>query len=80
MNQVFGVDALLRMVSHFLFIYLAFWALQSVRLDQLFKKGTGHEGQIRFVYFFLAILLGYTASNFILEFISLSRNFFVSGF
>lgn len=35
--QVYGIDAIIRIVSHLAFIYLAFWALQSVRIDAFFK-------------------------------------------
>jgi uncharacterized integral membrane protein (TIGR02327 family) len=74
LQTTFGLDAILRVVSHFLFIYLAFWALQSVRADQFFKKGEKFNRQIRFVYLFLSIALGYTVSCFVLEFLMLSRN------
>lgn len=36
--QTYGVDAVVRILSHFVFIYVSFWALQSVRIDQFFKK------------------------------------------
>jgi uncharacterized integral membrane protein (TIGR02327 family) len=74
MTQVFGVDAILRLVSHFIFIYLSWWALQAFRIDTLFKKGNQHNNQIRFIYLFLAIAIGFTVSSFFLEFLSLSRN------
>lgn len=35
--QVYGIDAIIRIVSHLAFIYLAFWALQSVRIDAFLK-------------------------------------------
>lgn len=35
--QVYGVDAIIRIVSHLAFIYLAFWALQSLRIDAFLK-------------------------------------------
>lgn len=73
-NAFFGLNALLRMISHFLFIYLAFWSLQSLRTDQFFKRGEHYNRQIRFVYLFLSIALGYLVSNFFLEFLTLSRN------
>lgn len=34
---MYGVDTLVRIFSHFAFIYLAFWGLQAMRLDLLFK-------------------------------------------
>lgn len=74
--QVYGVDTLVRIFSHFAFIYLAFWALQSSRLDLLFKKGEMYQRQIKMCYVLLAIAIGFQASNFFLEVIFLVRNFF----
>ncbi len=31
--QVYGIDAILRIVSHLAFIYLAFWSLRSLRIE-----------------------------------------------
>jgi len=76
--QVYGIDAIIRIVSHLAFIYLAFWALQSVRIDTFFKAL--RTTQIRMVMVFLAIALGYTASTFFLELIALCRNLFLTGF
>ena len=40
--EVYGVDAIIRIVSHLAFIYLAFWALQSLRIDA-FKARVGRK-------------------------------------
>ena len=72
----FGLDAILRIFSHFIFIYLAFWSLQSVRVDQFFKKGENYNRQIRFVFLFFSIAIGFLVSSFVLEFLQLSRNMF----
>jgi uncharacterized integral membrane protein (TIGR02327 family) len=74
MIQAFGIDAILRILCHFIFIYLSWWALQAFRIDTLFKKGNEHNNQIRFIYLFLAITIGYTTSSFFLEFLALFRN------
>ena len=76
--QVYGVDAIIRIVSHLAFIYLACWALQSLRIDAFFKDL--QTTQIRMVMVFLAIALGYTASTFFLELIALCRNLFLIVF
>ena len=34
--QYYGVDAIVRIVSHLMFIYISFWALQSLRIEQFF--------------------------------------------
>jgi len=76
LQTTFGLDAILRIFSHFIFIYLAFWALQSVRTDQFFKKGEKFNRQIRFVFLFFSIAIGFLVSSFVLEFLMLSRNMF----
>lgn len=72
--QVYGIDALIRIVSHFAFIYLAFWGLRSLRVEQFFKAM--HTTQVRLVIVLLATAIGYTASSFFLEIIALCRNIF----
>lgn len=74
--QVYGLDAVIRIFTHFLFIYLAFWALRSLRVDNLFKAF--QTTQVRLVIVLLSICLGYTASSFVLEIVALCRNIFVS--
>jgi uncharacterized integral membrane protein (TIGR02327 family) len=69
-----GIDAIARIFSHFLFILMAFWSLKSVHLESIFKPGMMYTRQIRFVYLFLSILLGYTASTFFQEIILITRN------
>lgn len=73
--QVYGIDAIVRIVSHILFIYLSFWSLNAIRLETFFK--TAKTPQIRTLLVLLAIALGYTASNFFLEIIILSKNLFL---
>ncbi|GMC09016.1 membrane protein [Enterococcus thailandicus] len=77
MMQVYGIDAIIRIVSHLAFIYLAFWSLRSLRTETFFKY-MQNTTQIRMVIVFFSIFLGYTASNFFLEIIALCRNLFVS--
>lgn len=75
--QVYGVDAIVRIISHFAFIYLAFWSLRSLRIDQLFRAF--HTTQVRMAIAFLSIVIGYGVSSFVLELIGLARNLFLSG-
>ena len=56
--QVYGIDAIVRIVSHFSFIYLAFWALRSLRIENLFKAFK--ETQVRLAILMLAIAIGFT--------------------
>lgn len=71
---MYGIDVLVRIFSHFLFIYLAFWSLQSLRLDLIFKKGQQYYKQIKVFYLLLAIFIGYNVSNFFMEVMFLSRD------
>ncbi|MGY3750526.1 DUF1146 family protein [Vagococcus acidifermentans] len=75
--QVFGIDAIVRIVSHVTFIYLIFWGFRSVRLDTFFQKGANNT-QIRVMILSFSIISGYLLSSFFLEIISLSRNIFVT--
>lgn len=63
---------LLTILSHMLFIFLAFWAMKAMRIEKWIRKN--HEQEARILYFFLSIALGYTVSSFFLEFIEISRN------
>ncbi|HLQ40720.1 MAG TPA: DUF1146 family protein [Tetragenococcus sp.] len=76
--QIFGIDAVLRLVCHFAFIYLAFWSLGSLRLENLFKSF--HTTQIRMLITLLAISIGFLTSSFFLEIIALTKNLFISLF
>ncbi len=76
MMKVYGIDAIIRIVSHLAFIYLAFWSLRSLRVDAFFRSM--HTTQIRMAIVLFSIFLGYTASSFFLEIIALCRNLFVS--
>ncbi|MFK4567415.1 DUF1146 family protein [Enterococcus sp. UD-01] len=76
--QYYGIDALVRMVCHALFIYLSFWAMQSLRVEQFFKAY--QTSQIRLLIVFISIAIGYTVSSFFLEFIALCRNLFIVFF
>ncbi len=73
--QVYGIDAVLRIVSHLAFIYLAFWSLRSLRIETFSDQCIIRKLEWQ-SYFFN--FLGYTASNFFLEVIALCRNLFVS--
>lgn len=76
--NVYGIDVIIRMVTHFIFIYLAFWSLNALRLETLFKSD--HIPQVRMLLTLLSIGIGYLASTFVLELIVLSKNLFMVGF
>ncbi|MCU5746566.1 DUF1146 family protein [Staphylococcus sp. SQ8-PEA] len=65
-----GQFALIHIVLHVVCICMAYWALHSLRLDQLFKKG--YPAQVLVTMIFLAILLGTAVSNFIVDLLEFS--------
>ena len=70
------IEQLVCFISHLIWIYLAFWSLQSLNLQTLFKKNK--EGQIRVLMLLLAIGLGYLVSSFFFEILQLSKNLFIA--
>lgn len=68
MLQNLGTQALVNMVSHFIFIIITWQVLQSVRLDELFKKNRVTEARI--VIIFLTITIGSTVSHFFIDLIN----------
>ena len=70
------IEQLVRFICHLIWIYLAFWSLQSLNLQTLFKKNK--EGQIRVLMLLLAIGLGYLVSSFFFEILQLSKNLFIA--
>lgn len=69
--QSLGAQAAIGIFSHILFIGITFYALQSLRIEQFFKKG--HTFQIQIFYIILSIAIGTAVSNFLIQFISWSK-------
>lgn len=67
----FGQQALISIMSHLVFIALAWWALQALRLDQLLKPN--RVVQARVLYILLSIVIGSAASNFFLDYLLWSQ-------
>lgn len=72
--QSLGAQAATGIFSHILFIGITFYALQSLRLEQFFKKG--HTFQIQLTYILLSVVIGTAVSNFLIQFISWSKQLF----
>ncbi|HLR91757.1 MAG TPA: DUF1146 family protein [Atopostipes sp.] len=66
------VQSLITIFSHLFFIALSYWAVQSLRTEHLFKKGTPQ--QLRVFYVLFAVALGYTVSSFFLDFMTYTQN------
>ncbi|MEI2355573.1 DUF1146 family protein [Mesobacillus zeae] len=67
----FGSNALLGILSHLVFIAVAWWALQALQFDRLLKQN--RVFQARILYIFMSIALGSTVSNFFLDYLNMSR-------
>ncbi|HHB0001456.1 TPA: DUF1146 family protein [Staphylococcus aureus] len=65
-----GQFAVIHLVLHVVCICIAYWALQSIRLDQFFKKR--YATQLQVCMIFVAILLGTAVSNFIVDLLQYS--------
>ena len=70
--QQIGQQSLMSILMYLFFIAITFYTLQSLRLDQIFKKGMTF--QIQLTYILLSIFIGSTVANFFIQFFSLSQN------
>lgn len=61
----YGQLGLLGIFLHVVCVCLAFWALQGIRIEEIFKKNHIIQAQVLFII--LAILLGTSVSRFILD-------------
>jgi uncharacterized integral membrane protein (TIGR02327 family) len=67
----FGQIALVSILSHLIFIAIAWYALQAIRLEKLLKPN--HVFQARLLYILLAIFIGSSVSNFFLDYLQWSK-------
>lgn len=71
MIEDLGMQALGNITSHIIFIIITWQVLQSVRLDEIFKKNRVVEARI--VIIILTIVIGSTVSNFFIDLVHWSR-------
>lgn len=62
-----GINSLLSIVSHLLFIGMSWWALQALDFERFLRKN--RVAQARLLYLFLAIAIGSAVSNFFLDYL-----------
>lgn len=67
----FGQQAVISIISHLVFIAIAWWALQAIQLERLLKKN--HVFQARVLFVLLSIALGSIVSNFFLDYLLWSQ-------
>lgn len=60
-----GIQATIALAVHLFFIAIAFYGLQSVRLEVIFKKG--HVFQVQVMMILLSLVIGTIAGNFFLQ-------------
>ena len=71
MVEGFGQQALISILSHLVFIGLAWWALQALKFDVLLRAN--HVFQARVLYILLSVALGSTVSNFFMDYLLWSK-------
>ena len=65
-----GQQALVSVTAYIVFIGISFYALQGIRIEQLFKKGKTF--QIQLFYIVMSITIGSTVADFFINFTSWS--------
>lgn len=70
--QQLGQQSLFAIIVFVFFIGISFFALQSLRLDQIFKKGMTF--QIQLTYILLSIAIGSSVARFFIDFKNFSDN------
>ncbi|UEX90693.1 DUF1146 family protein [Staphylococcus ratti] len=68
--EYLGQFAVVHLIMHVLCICVAYWFLNAIRLDQFFKKG--YPLQVQVAMIFVAILLGTSVSDFIIDLLQFS--------
>ena len=67
MLENIGINSLLSIVSHLVFIGLTWWALQALDYERFLRKN--RVAQARLLYLLIAIAIGSTVSNFFLDYL-----------
>ncbi|MFT2141398.1 DUF1146 family protein [Staphylococcus sp. GDY8P145P] len=68
--EYYGQLGIIGLLLHVICVCLAFWALQGVRLEQIFKKNQVAQAQTFIII--LSIILGTAVSRFILDILQYS--------
>ena len=66
-----GQQAIVNVLAYTIFIGIALYALQGLRIEQLFKKGKTF--QIQLFYILVSITIGSAVANFFLDFLHWSK-------
>ena len=68
----YGLTALLNIVCNFIFVFLAFYCVQALRLDRYISAQK--QGMFKILIILVSIAVGYLCSSFFLDFINNVRN------
>ena len=71
MVSQFGHEALISIISHLVFMAVAFWALQALNFEKFLRAN--HVFQARLLYILLTIVIGSVVSNFFLDYLLWSQ-------
>ena len=66
-----GQQALMNVMAYIVFIGIALYALQGLRIEQLFKKGKTF--QVQLFYILMSIVIGSVAADFFMNFLTWSQ-------
>jgi len=67
-----GINAIITLISHIVFIWISFNVLQVVDWKKLYNKT--NPKMLQLLVAFIAIALGYTVSSFFMSIFSLAQN------
>ena len=69
--QQLGQQSLTAILAYILFIGITFYAIQCLRLEQIFKKGMTF--QIQLTYILLSVAIGSAVAKFFMDFLAFSQ-------
>ncbi len=69
--QQLGQQSLTAILAYILFIGITFYAIQCLRLEQIFKKGMTF--QIQLTYILISVAIGSAVAKFFIDFWALSQ-------
>lgn len=72
MTQGLGINAVLTLLSHFVFIMISFRIMTAVRFDRFLRPNHVWESQVLLI--FVAITIGYNVSEFFLSLMTSALN------
>ncbi|WP_306421044.1 DUF1146 family protein [Secundilactobacillus kimchicus] len=69
--KTIGITAMLQLVTEFLFIFLAFWSIQKLHIENLMRL---YPTQARLLIVLLSVTIGFSCSEFLWRFYDNVRN------